>query len=268
MKNITIRRLSERTGISTDTIRYYRNLGLLHPKQCENGYFEYTPADALIALYTRELRGNNLPLKAIQSSFQQMTLENYSETLGETERKLSAEQARIQLELERIRETQKYVDRGMLLLQEKKVEQYKGSDTWTLCSFGNDGFLDKSLACWTDNFPFSYVAITISLKELEQSSGPCRACAGCGALDRYVKQLRLPLGDHAILHPAGSYLRACVPLQNPLLIMPSDLSLLCEYAAAHSLRFTDCIGGRLLFIADIHRNPLYYFMIWAAVEEV
>ncbi len=268
MNSVTIGRLAEQIGISTDTIRYYRDLGLLHPKRCENGYFEYMPSDALTVLYTRELRGNDLPLKTIRSSFENMKLDTYYNTLSENERRLSHDIEMMLLELERIRETQKYISCGMRLLRDGVTEVYEGSDTWTICTFDSEGFHDGSLMVWTENFPFSYVVIKISLDELQRRRGadPFLISVGCGALDKYVRRLNLPLGKYAVLHPAANYVRACITLRDPFSITSNDIRPLSDYAAAHALRFTDCIGARLLFIEDFYRCPLYYFMIWARVD--
>ena len=56
--------------VNAETIRKYRNRNLLRP-ECdpENGYYRYTQADFLNLLYIRKLRGANLSLDSIESTY-------------------------------------------------------------------------------------------------------------------------------------------------------------------------------------------------------
>lgn len=54
-----IREMEERTGLSRANIRYYEEMGLLHPPRQANGYRDYGPAelDALLRIRLLHLWG-------------------------------------------------------------------------------------------------------------------------------------------------------------------------------------------------------------------
>ena len=70
MKVMKIKELARATGLNTETIRKYRERGLLRPRcSPENGYYEYSAVDFLNLLYIRKLRGANLSLDTIASTY-------------------------------------------------------------------------------------------------------------------------------------------------------------------------------------------------------
>lgn len=64
-----INELARISHVNPETIRMYRNKGLLCPKQNENGYFDYSGDDLQNLLYIRKLRGLNLPLNTISYTY-------------------------------------------------------------------------------------------------------------------------------------------------------------------------------------------------------
>ncbi len=64
-----INELAHLSRVNPETIRMYRNKGLLSPKRGANGYFEYSWDDLQNLLYIRKLRGLNLPLSIIASTY-------------------------------------------------------------------------------------------------------------------------------------------------------------------------------------------------------
>ena len=64
-----INHMAKYSGVNSETIRKYRDRGLLHPEQNpENGYYEYSNADFLHLLYIRKLRGAGLSLDTIAAT--------------------------------------------------------------------------------------------------------------------------------------------------------------------------------------------------------
>ena len=264
MENINISDLALKTGISKETIRYYRDLGLINPQKQANGYFIYSPLDALVLLHLRELRGNNIAIKDLLSS--EDTLFSYSETLDDIENKLSLEIEHLNQELERIKATKSYLARGIHLLENNIVEEFEGKNTWTVEVFDSCGFQKKVTTAWTDVFPFVYTVITVPLEELKNEDAPLKVSVGLGILDKYIRIFGMPLGKMARLHSSGKYIRTCIALSNPICLYKNQFQLLLNYAEEHDLRMTDCIGGRLLFIENTYKKPLFYIMIWAKVR--
>ena len=90
MKTNTLANLSD---VNAETIRKYRDRSLLRP-ECnpENGYYEYSQADFLNLLYIRKLRGANLSLERIESTYfceedEKLRIE-YQDTLNEMQKHL------------------------------------------------------------------------------------------------------------------------------------------------------------------------------------
>ena len=90
-----INTLAGLSGVSSETIRKYRDRDLLRP-YCnpENGYYDYSNADFLNLLYIRKLRGANLSLDTIGATYScdgaGALLDGYRETLEELERQIAA----------------------------------------------------------------------------------------------------------------------------------------------------------------------------------
>ena len=88
--------LSGLSGVSSETIRKYRDRDLLRPRcNPENGYYEYSNADFLNLLYIRKLRGANLSLETIGETYScdgaGALLAGYRETLEALDRAYIAE---------------------------------------------------------------------------------------------------------------------------------------------------------------------------------
>ncbi|MBO4914880.1 MAG: MerR family transcriptional regulator, partial [Oscillospiraceae bacterium] len=64
-----INELAKISRVNPETIRMYRNKGLLSPQRVENGYFEYSWDDYQNLLYIRKLRGMNLSLSTISHTY-------------------------------------------------------------------------------------------------------------------------------------------------------------------------------------------------------
>ena len=90
MKTNTLANLS---GVNIETIRKYRDRSLLRPGfNPENGYYEYSQADFLNLLYIRKLRGANLSLDRIESTYfceeDEKLRREYQETLNELQKQI------------------------------------------------------------------------------------------------------------------------------------------------------------------------------------
>ena len=68
-----IHELSEMTHVKAETIRMYRNKGLLAPVKRESGYYEYTEDDVMFLLFIRKLRGMNLSIPTISFTYEHDT---------------------------------------------------------------------------------------------------------------------------------------------------------------------------------------------------
>ena len=64
-----IHELAHLSGVNPETIRMYRQKGLLHPARLANGYFDYSACNLYELMFVRKLRGSNLGLETIESFY-------------------------------------------------------------------------------------------------------------------------------------------------------------------------------------------------------
>lgn len=264
----TIRKLADSIGVTPETIRHYREIGLLHPELQGNGYYSYSVNDALTALLTREMRTYEMPLEFIRDSYKASGITEYNSLLEKREAELKRELDMIRWELSRMHETRIYASCGLRIMN--GVEEFDGPPTWAVGAISRSGGFQKNckMEKWTEHFPFTYVSATIPLEELKSREGtdPYDIRIGSGALIHYVEKFNLPVEEGAFYQPGGHFIRTCIKTRDILSLCPEDLSPLLEHAKKQHYSFASCTGGRLLFIDDSGREPLFYFLIWVRVD--
>ena len=88
---MTIKEMEEKTGMSRTNIRFYESEGLIRPQRRENGYREYSEADALILMRVKLLRSMDVSLDQVKAAaFGEKTL---SQVLTELDAQLDRTQA-------------------------------------------------------------------------------------------------------------------------------------------------------------------------------
>jgi DNA-binding transcriptional MerR regulator len=265
---VTTKKFAASLGITPETIRHYREIGLLRPKMRENGYYDYTVDDALTALLTREMRAYDMPLEFIRESYVAGNIAEYNRLLEEREAALYRNLERIKLELVRMQETRVYASCGMRILN--GVEEFDGPPTWAVAAASrSSGFITECrLPVWVDHFPFTYVSATIPLEELNQKRNDemYDVHIGCGALIHYVEKFDLPLDGKSFYQPGGHFIRTCIRTRDILSLTPKDIAPLLDYAKERGYVFASCTGGRLLFIENMREEPVYYLLIWVRVN--
>jgi DNA-binding transcriptional MerR regulator len=266
---VTTKIFAHSIGLTPETIRHYREMGLLRPQIRENGYYDYTVDDALTALLTKEMRAYDMPLEFIKDSYTAGNIADYNRLLEEREASLHQSLERIKLELARMQETRVYASCGMRILN--GVEEFDGPPTWAVSAVNRtDGFItDCALSAWVEHFPFTYVSATIPLEELKQKQGDeaYNIQIGCGALIHYVDMFRLPLSGKAYYQPGGHFIRTCIKTRDILSLTPNDIAPLHSYAKEKGYTLASCTGGRLLFIENAATEPVYYLLVWVRVEQ-
>lgn len=263
-----VKQLSRRIGVSIDTIRHYKETGLLHPQILDNGYASYGVDDMLRILVTREMRSMDISLPEAQDFLARRSMSIFSEWLKLREQALNDRIHYLQLELQRLRETQTYASCGVRLLG--RVEEFDGPSTWAVSAVGiadpyRRGEIFRE---WIEHFPFIYVSATITLDELRNAGEDCpySVSIGLGALEKYVHTFSLPLPSDAHFQPGGHFIRTCIVTEDVMSLTPRDLSSLYAYAREHGMRFASCTGGRILFIEEGEGKPRYYLLVWVRVE--
>jgi len=265
----TIHALTNSIGVTAETVRHYREIGLLHPTVRDNGYYDYSVDDALTTLLARELRSYDLRLSQTRDYFKSGTLKQYLDMLEARQEKLEHRLELLNLEIKRMQETRVYASCGVRILD--GIEEFDGPATWAIGALSRAGGLrvgrGKLLRRWTEHLPFTYISATITLAELaDRKEGPYALEVGAGALCHYVDEFNLPLPDDAYFQPGGHFIRTCIAVEDILSIGPQNLAHMHRYVEEHGYVYASCTGCRLMFIENAGRRPLYYVLIWVRID--
>ncbi len=125
-KYFRIGEISRLYHIGVDSLRYYEELGLIHPHRGESGYRMYSMEDIWRLNVIRELRELGFPMERIRQYLDCHTVDTTLDLLRE-------EQAMLQQKLEQLQKTQTNVARRMEILRQAQerplehiaVEQYE-----------------------------------------------------------------------------------------------------------------------------------------------
>ena len=149
---MNIKELSKLTGVNTETIRMYRNSGLLFPEQNpQNGYYDYSPNDFQTLLFIRKLRESNVSLKKIRDTFYEKemdsALDGYRKELEELDEMIETLRRRrhsLKITLDHLMEYQP---------NEKNVTVIDARDDKIDCCY-EDGINDPVFINWIRNAEF------------------------------------------------------------------------------------------------------------------
>lgn len=265
----TVKQLSRRLGVSPDTVRHYRETGVIHPEAAANGYRHYSEHDMLRILVTREMRSMDISLGDADDFFKNRTIGEFNGFLDAREQQLAEQLEHLTLALERVRETRVYARCAETL--PGKVEEFDGAATVAVSSIGTEDPYSRgeTMRAWLDHLPFTYISATVSLEDLENGAPqkPFAVTCGAGALEKYVRAFSLPVPEYAHHQPGGHFIRTCITTRDILNIGYDDLKILYDYRDAHGLRFAGCTGGRVLFMEDLKDGPVYHLLVWVPVRQ-
>lgn len=109
MTSMTIKTMSERTGVSIDTLRYYERIGLIDPvERAPNGHRRYRDIDLLRVDFLKRLRATGMSISAMQHYVN--LYRQGDETLVERRQILEAHKAVIQAQVDALYETVDFID--------------------------------------------------------------------------------------------------------------------------------------------------------------
>lgn len=200
-----INELAKLTGLNAETIRKYRDRGLLKPKcSPDNGYYEYSFFDLLNLLYIRKLRGANLSLDTIASTYSgsdpESLLASYRETIDALDEQIKMLTRR----------------RRMLMLSYRHYERdaAAGEAVRVIESFGDkydcyleDEMRDPVLKLWIENIDLFTLVVGIEQRYFEQEELPERVPIriGLGTYRPILEENSFPLPERYALFPKGQY---------------------------------------------------------------
>lgn len=209
-----INELSRISGVSPETIRKYRDRGLLTP-QCnpENGYYEYSKADFLNLLYIRKLRGSSLSLDTIEQTYHSedpdSLLEGYRITIDALEeeiRRLKRREMMLRLSYRHYERDADYL--GKIRLIDAFGAKYD--------SYFDPDDHDEVRQLWIDNMDLFTLVVCIDRRYFEAQplpeSIPLRV--GLGTYEDILRETGLPLPHNVSIFPEGRYVSFFLELED------------------------------------------------------
>lgn len=231
-----INELAGLSGVSSETIRKYRDRDLLRPRcNPENGYYEYSNADFLNLLYIRKLRGSNLSLETIGATYRgdgtAALLQGYRDTLDALEKQIELLKRREMM----LRLTYRHYERDALNPWE--IRQIDSFGTKLDCYF-EPNRIDPGMAKWIENVDLFTLVICIERAYFEMGILPERIPVriGLGTYLRVLEEERMEIPAEARSFPQGRYVSFFLETETLDAIRPEQLTAVRLYLREQNLR--------------------------------
>lgn len=221
--------LSKLSFVNPETIRVYRNRGILHPQRdAQNGYYDYSMEDLLNVLYIRKLTGSNLSLDTISHTYHHSDL---SDILNGYRKELD----RLNNEVEELLKRQYVLQITMEHLEEYRenmvgISLIDAFDT-RYDSYFQESSQDPAMDIWMQNIELFTQTIGIKKELLLQEPMPERLPVrlGIGSYKVFLEGYGMPMPKEYIVFPKGKYVTAQVILDNLNYISKSQLQPMMDY---------------------------------------
>ena len=229
-----IHELAHLSGVNPETIRMYRQKGLLHPARLANGYFDYSACNLYELMFVRKLRGANLGLETIASFYAE---DGQAGALRNMKQEIRALEEAIR-ELEQ-RKKQLMSTLGHYVLFSNQPQQVQELTLRSECWFVPLELEPADSVCrrWMEHADALFTGIRIDPAYLEQPTQQVPYTMELGAYTEDLKRLKLPLPPQARRMPGGTYLSSFLEAETDGTLRGGQLQPVIDYAAAHHYRF-------------------------------
>lgn len=262
-----INELSKLTSINTETIRMYRNLGFLHPKKLENGYYDYSMQDYASIIHLKKLRAFDFSLQDIHESEHLDSLEEYLSRFKEVEIELHKEIESIQkkidfihFEMEHVLSTMSTYDANVSLNQsvDTKIDIYPPFETNQL--------VDPTT--YSNYFLYTTTPIFISKDILngDVKDEIIETKVGIGIYLSIYQKMHVEIPDNAITIPNGLCITQIVYMKDLTHINILDIAPMMNYAKKLNKKFISDTTGYLVGVTYEDKDPVYIMRIRACIE--
>ena len=262
-----INELSKLTAINTETIRMYRNLGFLHPKKLENGYYDYSMQDYASIIHLKKLRAFDFSLQDIHESEHLDSLEEYLSRFKEVEIELHKEIESIQkkidfihFEMEHVLSTMSTYDANVSLNQsvDTKIDIYPPFETNQL--------IDPTT--YSNYFLYTTTPIFISKDILngDIKDEIIETNVGIGTYLSIYQKMHVEIPDNAITIPNGLCITQIVYMKDLTHINILDIAPMMNYAKKLNKKFISDTTGYLVGVTYEDKDPVYIMRIRACIE--
>lgn len=209
-----INELARISGVSPETIRKYRDRGLLTPRcNPENGYYEYSRADFLNLLYIRKLRGSSLSLDTIEQTYHSEDADSLLEGYRITIDALEEEIRRLRRREMMLRLSYRHYERDAGYLGKIRLIDAFGVKYDSYFDLNDH---DEVRQRWIDNMDLFTLVVCIDRRYFEAEHLPetIPLRMGLGTYEDILRETGLPLPHNVSIFPEGRYVSFFLELED------------------------------------------------------
>lgn len=263
---MNINTLAKMTSTSKETIRLYREKGLLHPeKNIDNNYFIYTMRDFCTVMFIKKMRYFNMSLNNIKYLLNRNDPNKFIEQYDKQIESLQQEEKRIRNQIKHLKMAKEYLEssfesEGRVIEKSFISTRY---DIYPDLLENKDKHLYDNMILKSDIY---INTIYISRKEiLCNSLDKLKVYIGLGIDDQVIKQYKVKVPSQALIFPSGMYLVTMVKITQLNEISRNDILPIIKYAEANNYNIVSGITSFLAYID--HTSHSYYYRIRVQVEK-
>lgn len=259
-----VNELSELSGVNIETIRMYRNKGLLHPERLDNGYYDYSVAQLNELLNIKKLRASALSLDAINyycyhDDKQEIvdTLSEEYEALTKKIENLKQQQIMLKVTMQHFELYRKYPDRVL----ELNVDD----DSYSLV-IGDSP--DEDTKAWFNAMTLMTQSILIPPQTLLDADPPdtIEFDIGVGTYKQILDSNGIKIPKRAVRIPRGKYLTAWVTTDGGRTMSRMEIQPILTYAAKMGYKLTGDSTAFMYRVDLTGGTPKFVYRFRARVE--
>lgn len=255
-----IKELAQRTFLSPETIRMYRNMGFLHPKKLSNGYYDYTMEDYAALIYLRKLRELSFSLQDIRNfeteeNDQEDILTERQKQLDEEIFLLKEKLYNIELEKQHIEESRHIRAKAVIMPSiDEKIDLYGPTDA----------FASLMPAYYLSTTTCLFVSRDILNGPVEDKVIPLKT--GLGTYRYMLEYRHMAIPEEAVIVPNGLQISQMISLRNLDEIHISDLAPMMNLAKEKHVSFLSDTTAYLARIREVNGERIFDFRIRACIQ--
>ena len=245
-----INELAKLSGLNSETIRKYRERGLLKPaRNPENGYYEYSWPDFLNLLYIRKLRGANLSLDAIEATCRsgdaESLLQGYRETIADLEKQVRELKRREMM----LSITARHYERDAQAADQDKPDQIRKR--------------------WIENVDLFTLVVCIEQRYFEDAELPERIPIriGIGTYENIIREEHIRMPKQVSVFPKAKYASFFLEVADDLRSVPAErLEPVRQFLREQDLHAQGNSTAYLYRVDTSGTQPRFIFCVRVMVE--
>lgn len=244
-----IHELEQMSGVKAETIRMYREKGLLHPTKLPNGYYDYSLNQFRELMNIRKLRGAGLGLDLIEYYGTHDNIQEIVEALQQENQDLlnqidalRKQQYMLQVTL---RHFVLYMENG-----DQVAELEVDDDSYSLVVTESPGELQRK---WFCEIPLMTQSVLIPREVLLAKELPQNVpySMGVGTYGKILRQNGVKIPPQAVTIPKGKYLTCWINVEDEKTIPREQIQPILDYAESHHYTLT---GDSTAFLYRVDRT--------------